>query len=129
MKNDLNEICNAQKSYKKILKNKIKIDTLDKWFDGKLCDNLPTTSPSDDKSELFLKNSFIMTNAINFDFSGTTTKSSGYFGHLNYFFNTYRKDGSFTKNFINTGLMKVNYFSSELNTGSLNQIDNVKILL
>lgn len=71
--------------------------------------------------------SFLMTNAINFDFGGTSKNSTGYFGHINYFFNLKNFNGERTHKYINTGLMKVNYYSPELNTGSIQQIDRVKI--
>lgn len=67
---------------------------------------------------------FLFTNAVNFDFSSTTKSSTSYFGHINYFFNINKKE-EISKFYINTGLIKVNYYSSEINSGSFNQIDNI----
>lgn len=69
---------------------------------------------------------FIYTNAINFDFGNSTKESLGYFGHINYFFNI-KKKGILDKSqhYINTGIIKSNYYASEVNDGSFKQFDNV----
>jgi|GEM_PF-2868544 len=67
---------------------------------------------------------FIYTNAVNFDFGNTTKNDLSYFGHINYFFNL-KKDGDASKHYINTGMIKANYYAAEINDGSFNQIDNV----
>lgn len=67
---------------------------------------------------------FLFTNAVNFDFGNTSKKSASYFGHINYFFNVSNKETS-SNYFINTGFIKVNYFSNEINNGSFYQYDNV----
>ncbi len=66
----------------------------------------------------------IYINAVNFDF-GNTKNDVSYFGHINYFFNIKKDDELTSKHFINTGLMKVNYYSDNLNKGSFHQYDNV----
>ena len=81
---------------------------------------------SDSKKE---KNSgddpeFLFTNAVNFDFGNTTKSSTAYFGHLNYFFNVKNSD-NLIKFYVNTGLIKVNYYSSEINKRTIFQDDNV----
>lgn len=67
---------------------------------------------------------FLFTNAINFDFGNTSKNSIGYYGHINYFFNI-NKDSIPSKYYINTGLIKVNYYSAEINKGTFYQYDNV----
>ena len=67
---------------------------------------------------------FIYTNAINFDFGNTAKNNLGYFGHINYFFNV-KKNKENSKHYINTGMIKANYYASEINDGSFNQFDNV----
>lgn len=67
---------------------------------------------------------FLFTNAVSFDFGSTTKSSTSYFGHINYFFNINKEEEN-SKYYINTGLIKVNYYSSEINTGSFYQYDNV----
>lgn len=69
-------------------------------------------------------NEFTYVNAINFDF-GNTKSSTSYLGHLNYFFNVSKKNNIVTKHYINTGLLKSNYYSAGINEGSFNQVDNV----
>lgn len=70
-----------------------------------------------------IPNEFTYVNAISFDF-GNTKSSTSYLGHLNYFFNV-TKNGSNSKHYLNTGLLKSNYYSAEINEGSYNQVDNV----
>lgn len=67
---------------------------------------------------------FIYTNAVNFDFGNTAENSIGYFGHINYFFNVKKKDGT-SRHYLNTGLMKANYYAPEINKGYFYQTDNV----
>lgn len=67
---------------------------------------------------------FLFTNAVNFDFGNTTKSSTSYFGHINYFFNVNKGDDP-SSFYVNTGLIKVNYYSPEINNGSFNQYDNV----
>lgn len=66
---------------------------------------------------------FKFVNAVNFDFTDTSKTSANYFGQLNYFFNLKKED--FISNFyVNTGLMKLSYYSS-LNKSTLYDSENV----
>lgn len=84
-------------------------------------------SQNEEKIRSIVKNEmpeFLFTNAVNFDFGNTTKNSASYFGHINYFFNV-NKGKKASLYYVNTGLIKVNYYSSEINSGSFNQFDNV----
>lgn len=67
---------------------------------------------------------FLFTNAINFDFSSTSKTSLGYFGHISYFFNI-KRDEKASNYYVNTGLLKVNYYNESLNKNIFTRVDNV----
>lgn len=125
LQSSLYEICNKQKAYKQLAASDFTSDTLNTYFDDKLCAKFQDKGNKEKKStnNIALPKELTYLNAYNFDFNNSD--NSGYLGHLSAFFPL--TDTISNRFYINTGLLKANYTSLQSMDHTTEQIDNVLV--
>lgn len=124
LQNGLYEICNKQKLYKQIAASDFTSDTLNIYFDDKLCVKFQEKIDKKNKSisNIVMPKELTYLNAYNFDFNNSG--NSGYFGHLSAFFPLIKDNDVY---YINAGLLKANYTSLQSMDNSTERIDKVLV--